>query len=125
MKTAKVKTISLSALFNTGNYEHIKYEVSVEVPDGVKAKDSFLDLLSILAALRPIKKPYYYDSAKARLMKHHDQLTEMEKEQRTEDHRIVAEYETAKAIRQSAIEKLDKIGGRSKAGGGKIEVNED
>lgn len=124
VKVAKVKTITIAALYNTGNYEHVRYELTVEVPNGVNAKDALLDTTAILAALRPIKQPWNYDSIKARLAKHPDQLTEAEKASREDDLKVIAEFETARVIRAQAIEKLDQLGGRSKRGGGRRETGD-
>jgi hypothetical protein len=54
MKTpAKVKTITLSRLYNSGNYEHFKVELTADVPPGQSAKKVALGLGAVIRALSP------------------------------------------------------------------------
>lgn len=118
-KKPAVKTITIAKLYNTGNYEHVRYELSVEVPQGCSAKDTFLDVGSIIASLGPIKKPYDYDSSKARLSKLPEQLNESEKDLLKEDMARVGAYQACIDRRKEALDRLDNLGGKSKRGGGR------
>jgi len=53
-----VSKITIGRLFNLGNYEHIRYEIAVDVFPG-KAADALIGLERILETLNP-KKPDYY-----------------------------------------------------------------
>ncbi|HEU4345898.1 MAG TPA: hypothetical protein VFU31_30470 [Candidatus Binatia bacterium] len=52
----KVSKITIGRLFNLGNYEHVRYELSVEVPEGESAATAVRGLENILAGLNP-KQP--------------------------------------------------------------------
>ena len=53
MKTSK---ITIGRLYNLGNYEHIRYEITVEVGEGEDATTALIGLENILAAINP-KRP--------------------------------------------------------------------
>ncbi len=111
---SKLTKITMARLYNLGHYEHVRFELSAEVPKGGSAKQTFLDLGAILARLRPIEKPYNYERAKEALKKLPEELNEVEKGWAKE----FSEYNAAKALRLEAIEKLDALGGSIKRGGG-------
>lgn len=50
---AKVNRVTISRLYNAGNYEHIRYELTADVPEGVSAKKVTQGILSILKACNP------------------------------------------------------------------------
>jgi len=50
---AKVKTITLSRLYNTGNYEHFKVELTADVPPGESAAKVARGLGTVIKALSP------------------------------------------------------------------------
>lgn len=51
-----VSKITIGRLFNLGNYEHVRYELTVEVPQGESAATAVIGMENILAGLNP-KKP--------------------------------------------------------------------
>lgn len=125
VRKSKITNITVARLYNVGNYEHIRFEISAEVPKGGNAKQTLLDMGGILAQLKPIKKPYNYDTAKEVLQKLPEQLSEAEKGLLDEFRTIVGEYETARALRLVALDKLDDVGGSSKATDAKANWDED
>ena len=50
MRTTK---ITIGRLYNLGSYEHVRYEISVEVPEGESAATALLGLEKIITALSP------------------------------------------------------------------------
>lgn len=117
MKTkpkSKIARLTLARLYNTGNYEHIRFEISADVPKGGSAKQTLLDMGAILARLKPVKVPYQYEHAKEVVNKLPEQLSEAEKGRMEELTQIVRDYEAAKALRLEALNKLDDVGGSSK-----------
>jgi hypothetical protein len=50
MKTTK---ITIGRLFNLGSYEHMRYEITVEIPSSESASDAMIGLEKILEALKP------------------------------------------------------------------------
>lgn len=51
-----VSRITVARLYNLGSYEHIKYEISVDVPKTDSASDAMLALEHIMEALKPESK---------------------------------------------------------------------
>lgn len=49
----KVSKITVGRLYNLGNYEHVRYELTVEVPEGQSAADAVRGLERIVAGLKP------------------------------------------------------------------------
>lgn len=117
MKTkpkSKITRLTVARLYNTGNYEHIRFEISAEVPKGGSAKQTLLDMGAILARLKPVKVPFNYEHAKEIVNKLPEQLSEAEKGRMEEFTQIVRDYLAAKALRLEALNKLDEVGGSSK-----------
>lgn len=52
----QVTKITVGRLFNLGSYEHVRYELTVEVKDGESARDAMIGCEKILEALNP-KRP--------------------------------------------------------------------
>ncbi len=118
-KRPRIKTISVARLHSLGNYEHVKVEITAEVPEGASAKATLFELAAVVERLKPVRKPYNYDHALAVLNKVGEQLSEAEKASREEYLDIVRNYTTAKELQKAAIEKLDQLGGSTKKGGGR------
>lgn len=51
----RITKITLGRLYNLGNYEHVRYDLTVEVPDGASATKSILGMERIIAGLSPLK----------------------------------------------------------------------
>jgi len=49
----RVSKICVARLYNLGNYEHVRYELTVEVPEGESAAQAICGVEHILAGLRP------------------------------------------------------------------------
>jgi hypothetical protein len=111
---ARVSRITVARLFNTGNYEHVRYELSVDVDDGSSAREALLDTVRILAGLKPLKKSYGYDQAKAILMKPYTEISMVEAEKIEEARKTVADYDGAVNYRNECLQRLDDIGGTRK-----------
>lgn len=50
-----ITKITIGRLYNLGNYEHVRYELTAEVPQGASAATAVRALENILANLRPDK----------------------------------------------------------------------
>jgi hypothetical protein len=53
MKKAKVKQITVARLYNLGDYEHVRYELTAEVPAGIAAAKVMSGLMGVLNGLSP------------------------------------------------------------------------
>jgi len=111
---SRITTITVARLYNLGNYEHVRFEISAEVPKGGSPKQTLLDVSAIAARLKPVRKPYDYDSAVAVLNKLPEQMSEYEKNHIEEYQEKVKDHAAAKALQHSAFELLEAIGGTSK-----------
>jgi len=50
-----ITKITIGRLYNLGNYEHVRYELSVEVPEGQSAATAVIGMEKILSGLAPLK----------------------------------------------------------------------
>lgn len=115
MKTkARITNITIARLYNLGNYEHVRFEISAEVEKGGSAKKTMLDLAAIAHRLKPVKKPYNYESMLATCNKHQEAMSEHEKANFESYQEQIKEYAALKALQQKALEDLEAIGGTSK-----------
>lgn len=57
--TPKVTALTVARLHNLGNYEHIRYEVTVAVPDAASTGAVLADVTAMLDDLRPNKTSAY------------------------------------------------------------------
>lgn len=57
MNTTKthVSRISIGRVFNLGNYEHVRYEITVDVAEGGNAEQTLVSLENIIADLKPLE----------------------------------------------------------------------
>lgn len=49
----KITKITIGRLYNLGSYEHVRYEISVEVPEGESSATALIGLEKIVTALSP------------------------------------------------------------------------
>lgn len=55
MSTARVSRVSVGRVYNLGNYEHVRYEITVDIPGGESATRAIIGVERILAGMKPIK----------------------------------------------------------------------
>jgi hypothetical protein len=51
----RISKITVARLYNLGSYEHVRYELTVEVPEGASATNAIIGVEKILAGLSPLK----------------------------------------------------------------------
>lgn len=51
-----IAKITIGRLYNLGNYEHIRYELTVELKEGDKARDALIGMENILSGLKPLDR---------------------------------------------------------------------
>ena len=124
----RVSRISIGRLKNLGNYEHIRYEIAVEVPEGASAAAACKNLEAIIEALKPSRKYSEYDvqRAKTTVQTYNTKLKAVmemgdleEKERELKDLRdrhqealkLLTILEAEEKRRGSARDALEKIGG--------------
>lgn len=52
----KVTKITVGRLYNLGSYEHVRYELTVEIPPGESATDAIIGVERILEGMKPESK---------------------------------------------------------------------
>lgn len=112
-KKSSVTRLTVARLYNLGNYEHIRYEITAEIPRGGSPKQTLMDTLRILACLKPVKKPYDLESKIALLKKDSSELSESEKDSLKICAEVVGQYQRLLDQHKEALVLLDDIGGTS------------
>lgn len=51
-----ITKITIGRLYNLGNYEHVRYEITTEIKDGESAATAIKGMESVLAGLSPLEK---------------------------------------------------------------------
>lgn len=111
VKPARITRLSVSCLYNRGNYENVKYDLSTEVPRGGSPKATLMTMVEILSALRPIKMTHEIQRALEVVDKSPSERSEFDKEHLAEFTEIVCKYRGRIAARDKALESLDDMGG--------------
>lgn len=52
---ARISRISIGRVYNLGNYEHVRFELTVDVPEGTSAAAAVRGMERLIAGLRPDK----------------------------------------------------------------------
>ena len=52
-KESRISRITVGRVYNLGNYEHVRYELCVDVPDGQSASTAIVGIERIIEGLRP------------------------------------------------------------------------
>lgn len=110
---ARVTSVSISRLYNLGNYQNVKYDLTAEVPKGAGAKRTLLELMYILQMLKPTRKPHCWDEATKAEKKLPSELSEREKMHLQEWQEECGAYRRHCMEREEAVSALDTLGGVS------------
>ena len=112
----RITHVEIARLHNLGNYEHVRYQVKVELPLGTSPASVIGELEQLLADLQP-KCPWdTYDLIYAqKLVQRHEpeqgEAAEDFARRRDAARDKLARYETWKEQRDQALAKLDQFGG--------------
>jgi hypothetical protein len=114
MKEAKVRVsrLTIGRLFNTGNYEHVRYELTIEIQDGVSVRAVLKAAELALDGLNP-KEPFSeFDLRQAReiISKPSGQLNQWDLSNLEAYKQRIAAYDAWMSKRQDARVSLDKLG---------------
>jgi hypothetical protein len=113
LQDAKVTRIAIGRLHNLGNYEHIRYDVTVELSNGENAGLVISRLEKLLAALKPIEKNDY-DYQRAVKVMSDPELAKDESVRNIEIYKArIEKREKAVARRARALELFSELGGTS------------
>lgn len=108
---ARVTNISVSRLYNLGNYQNVKYDIAAEVPKGASAVETMRQLVHILQMLEPLRRPHSYSMFKEAIKKTNTEQSAYEKEHVKEWQEEAAAFELKRELRDKAFMALDDLGG--------------
>lgn len=119
MTGAKVSRISIGRLYSLGNYEHVRVELTLDIPEGESAAGAFRGAMKILTGLNPKKgrvESYELKRAHQFLSEcgsetEFDAITLELRTQKAKD--IIAKDEAYRARLRKAADALDDLGGVS------------
>ncbi len=119
---SKISRFTIGRLYNLGNYEHVRYELTVEIGEGRSAALALKNTLRLLRAVNP-KPPvpsYEYERAKSQIEKPedwHKNIADKDEQKRERKQMVEAAKKTVKKFetwvnrRHAAELVLDDIGG--------------
>lgn len=116
---ARVTHVSISRLYNLGNYQNVKYEIGAEVPAEACAADVLKELFYILQMLKPLPVPHCKRDYERAIKKTNEELSNYEREQLEGWREEVERYDSRKRLRLEALTALDSLGGHSEFRDGK------
>ena len=113
-KTGRVSFVSVSRLYNLGNYQNVKYELAAEIAKGESPSETLIKLTEVILALRPISPPdHALVSLKAARKKKLSERSEYEKENFSSWLEAERDYRQKIDARRNAVLALDLMGGSS------------
>lgn len=121
---ARVTSVSVSRLFNLGNYENVKYDICAEVPPGVSAWLILAELNNISLRLKPIKVPQCAMEYQTALQKPAKDRTDWEHKNFTQWRESMKAYDSKVERRNKAVAALDSLGGSSTYKDAKLDWND-
>lgn len=109
-----VTKITVARLHNCGNYEHVRYEIAVDVPENGKPARVLTELETVLENLKPdISGGYEVRRAREILAKPAGELTDIDCHNMDVYRERVRKADEESAKRQRAIQRLNELGGTS------------
>lgn len=107
----RVRHISVSRVYNTGNYTNVKYEIGAEVPRGASATGTLRELVHVITMLKPFRKPESIERLEEARKKTAEEQSTWEKEHLEQWSEESAAYHQRCADRTAALQSLDDLGG--------------
>ena len=120
-KPIRCSRITVGRLYNLGNYEHVRYELTVDVPAGNRASIALRNTVRVLAAANPKPPVSIHEVARAKSQLDDPQQWHKGVSPKKERQRMIREmikealakvklYETWQKQRAKAMELLDRMG---------------
>lgn len=122
---ARIDSIGVSKVYNTGNYTNVKYELHAALEPGDDAAAVLKELVYIIQMLRPLYKPDCFDSFTRAIKKTEEEQSAYEKENLPAWRDTIEQYELRKSRRFEAVQSLSDLGGTITRKDAKDEWNED
>lgn len=122
--SAQVTRIAIGRLHNLGNYEHIRYDITVDLTNGENPGLIIHRLERLLGALAPIKADWEYNRAKEILADPERQKDEPARNLEIYQQRVT-KHEKAVARRERALILFGALGGASEFTDAKLKWEDD
>lgn len=113
-KCGKVTSLSVSRLYNLGNYQNVKFDLTVQIGPGESASQTFCNLTWILNQLRPLKTPDCQASYEQAIKLPEEQQSEYQKQHLQEWADQMSTWAEKKRRRSEAVAAFDALAGVSK-----------
>lgn len=110
-----ISRITITRLYNLGNYEHVRYELTADVPAGCSAKMAASNLVKILRACNP-KPPHSWHEitrAKELCSKPVHKMTDLDWENQNQAQRVMRDFNKWQKAKAEALKLLEKFGGKA------------
>lgn len=126
---ATISRITIGRLYNLGNYEHVRYELTADIPAGVKPAAVLVNVLKIIRAVDPKPPSSKYELARAleivAKVEASTEIPEHEKDNLNLYRDRIRIHANWKANREKALEALDRFGGTEKLTDAKLSWGDD
>ena len=113
--TTSVARVTIGRLYNLGDYEHVRYEIAVDVGQDSDAGAVLSELDELLADLKPVQVDHWL-KRRLKLVARADageDLDEHDLHNLAGAREAVSEHNAKLARRESAAQRLSELGGRS------------
>lgn len=109
----RISRVNVARLHNLGNYEHIRYEVTVDLPEGTSPASVLGELELLMSDLAPRIPVDHYELLRARqkLAEPPQPDEPFDATRREKARETIALYETWRAAREKALDKFNQFGG--------------
>lgn len=112
-KAGKITSISVSRLYNLGNYQNIKYDLTATIGPSESSEATFRSLHWILQKLKPLREPECKRSYEEAIKLTQEKQSEYQRAHVKEWAEEMAAWTLAKHHRSEAVRLLDDLGGTS------------
>jgi hypothetical protein len=109
----RVSRVSIGRVFNLGNYEHVRYEVELQIQEGCDSAGPFQDLMDLIEDLNPRTGFSEGSIAEAQRIVNMppDKVPQWERENIGVYQARLAEHAKAQQRRVYALQVIDQLGG--------------
>ena len=113
-KYGRISRFAISRLYNMGNYENCKFELTVDLRTGEDATESFRNAFWILKMLAPLRVPSCKDEYERAIKATDEEQSEWQKNHIKEWAEEMAAFSEKKRLRTVALKAFSELGGVSK-----------
>lgn len=114
----RITTVTVARLHNLGNYEHIRYECTVALPEGTSPASVIGELEQLMDELQPRPPVNNYELLRARQRLAEPAVPDdpYDPKRRAEARDQIALHEAYRREREKALDKFNQFGGLTRIG---------